>query len=66
MSKLAYMTARKEAKREVAKARNKEYEKVYERLETRDWQNELFKMEKQSDIQSKDAHQVRVFKSSNG
>ena len=32
-SKLAYKTVRKQAKREVAKARNKAYEELYEILE---------------------------------
>ena len=32
-SKVAYNTARKQAKREVAKARNVAYEKLYQRLE---------------------------------
>ena len=52
---------RKKAKRKVAKARNKEYE----RLETRDGQNELFKIVKQRDRQNKDVHQVRVIKNNN-
>ena len=44
-------------------AMNKEHEKLYERLETRDGRNELFNTAKQRDILSKDAHQVRVIKS---
>ena len=50
----------------MAKARNKEYEKLYERLETRYSQNELFKIAKQIDRQSKDVQQVKVIKSNNG
>ena len=34
-SKLAYETARKQAKREVAKARNNAYEELFEKLETK-------------------------------
>ena len=49
----------------MAKARNKVYEKRYERLETRDRQNELFKIAKQRDRQSKDVHQVRMIESDN-
>ena len=45
-SKLAYKTARKQAKREVAKARNKGYEELYEKLETKEGENELFKIAK--------------------
>ena len=46
-SKLAYKTARKQAKREVAKARNKAYEELYEKLETKEGENEVFKIAKQ-------------------
>ena len=35
-SKLAYKTAIKQAKRKVAKARNKAYEELYETLETKE------------------------------
>ena len=44
-SKLAYKTAGKQAKREVAKARNKAYEELYKKLE-----NELFKIAKQRNM----------------
>ena len=53
-SKLAYKTAKKQAKREVAKARNKAYEALYKKLETKEEENELFKVAKQRNIQSKD------------
>ena len=65
-SKLAYKTARKQAKREVAKARNKAYEELYEKLETKQGENELFKIAKQRNRQSKDVQQVRVIKSKTG
>ena len=65
-SKLAYKTARKQAKREVAKARNKAYEELYEKLETKERENELFKIAKQRNRQSKDVQQVRVIKSKTG
>ena len=42
------------------------YEKLYQRLETNEGVNELFKIAKQRDRQSKDAQQVRVIKSDNG
>ena len=54
VSKLAYKTARKQAKREVAKAKNKAYEKLYEKLETKEKENEVFKIAKQRNRQSKD------------
>ena len=65
-SKLAYKTARKQAKREVAKARNKTYEELYKKLETKEGENELFKIPKQRNKQSKDVQQVRVIKSKTG
>ena len=65
-SKLAYKTARKQAKREVAKARNKAYEELYEKLETKQGENESFKIAKQRNRQSKDVQQVRVIKSKTG
>ena len=43
-SKLAYKTSRKQAKREVVKARNKAYEELYEKLETKEKENEVFKI----------------------
>ena len=65
-SKLAYKTARKQAKRKVAKTRNKAYEELYEKLETKEGENELFKIAKQRNKQSKDVQQVRAIKSKTG
>ena len=53
-SKLAYKTVSKQAKRKVAKARNKAYEELYEKLETKERENEVFKIAKQRNRQSKD------------
>ena len=65
-SKLAYKTAIKQAKKEVAKARNKAYEELYEKLETKEGENEVFKIAKQKNRQSKDVQQIRVIKSKTG
>ena len=65
-SNLAYKTVRKQAKREVAKARNKAYDELYEKLETKEKENELFKIAKQTNRQSKDVQQERVIKSKTG
>ena len=65
-SKLAYKTAIKQARREVAKARNKAYEELYQKLETMEGENELFKIAKQRNRQGKDVQQVRVIKSKTG
>ena len=63
---MAYKTARKQAKREVAKARNKAYEELYEKQETKEGENEVFKIAKQRNRQSKDVQQVRIIKSKTG
>ena len=63
---MAYKTAKKQAKREVAKARNKAYEELYEKLETKEGKNELFKIAKQRNRQSKDVQQASVIKSKTG
>ena len=55
-SKLACKTAIKQTMREVAKARNKAYEELYEKLETKEGENEVFKIAKQRNRQSKDVH----------
>ena len=65
-SKLVYKTGRKQAEREVAKVRNKAYEEQNEKLETKEEENELFKIAKQRNRQSKDVQQVRVIKSKTG
>ena len=53
-SKLACKTERKQAKREVAKARNKAYEELYKKLEAKERGNEVFTIAKQRNRQSKD------------
>ena len=47
----------------MAKARNKAYEELYKKLETKEGKNELFKIAKQRNRQSKDVQQVSVIKS---
>ena len=48
------------------KTRNKAYKELYEKLETKKGQNELFKIAKQRNRQSKNVQQVRVIKSKTG
>ena len=52
--------------REVTKARNKTYEELYEKLKIKGRENEVFKIAKQRNRQSKDVQQVRVIKSKTG
>ena len=63
---LAYKTAKKQAKREVTKARSKAYEELCEQLERKERENELFKIAKQRNRQSKNVQQVRVMRSKIG
>ena len=51
---------------ECQKGRNKAYEKLYKKLETKEGENEVFKIAKQRNRQSKDVQQVRVIKSKTG
>ena len=53
-------------KREVVKAKNDTYEELYQRLETKEGEMELFKIAKQRDRQGKDVHQARVIKNEDG
>ena len=50
----------------MAKARNKAYEELHQKLETKEGENELFMIAKQRNRQSKDARQARVIKSKTG
>ena len=50
----------------MAKARNKAYEELYKNLETKKRENELYKIAKQKNRQSKDVQQVRIIKSKTG
>ena len=50
----------------MAKARNKAYEELYEKLETKEGKNEVFKIAKQRNRQSKNVQQIRVIKSKTG
>ena len=47
----------------MAKARKNAYKELYEKLETKEGGNEVFKIAKQRNRQSKDVQQVRVIKS---
>ena len=53
-----YKRARKKVKREVAKAKNDTYEELYQRLEMKEGEMELFKIAKQRDRRDKDVHQA--------
>ena len=65
-SKEVYKEAKKRAKQEVAKAKKAAFEDMYQRLETKDGANELFRIAKQRDRESQDVQHVRVIKNENG
>ena len=50
----------------MAKERNKPYEELYEELETKEGENEVFKIAKQRNRQSKDVRRVKAIKSKTG
>ena len=50
----------------MAKERNKLYEELYEELETKEGENEVFKIAKQRNRQSKDVRRVKAIKSKTG
>ena len=50
----------------MAKARNKAYEELHQKSETKEGENELLMIAKQRNRQSKDARQARVIKSKTG
>ena len=66
VTKERYKRARKEVKREVAKAKNDMYKELYQRLETKEGEMELFKIAIQRDRQGKGVHQARVIKNEDG
>ena len=48
------------------KAKKKAYEELYDRLETKEGTNKLFKLAKQRDRQGQDVQQIRVIKNEDG
>ncbi|KAK3506239.1 hypothetical protein QTP70_017788 [Hemibagrus guttatus] len=53
-------------KREVSKAKQKAYDELYTRLDTRDEQKDLYRLARQRDRDGKDVQQVRVIKDRDG
>ncbi|KAK3530194.1 hypothetical protein QTP86_018067 [Hemibagrus guttatus] len=53
-------------KREVSKAKQKAYDELYSRLDTREGQKDLYRLARQRDRDGKDVQQVRVIKDRDG
>ena len=61
-----YKTAKKAAKRQVAKAKSEACSKLYGDLETKEGQKNIFKVAKQRDKETKDIHHIKRIKDENG
>lgn len=60
--KQKYLKMRQKGKKEVAKAKNKAYWELYERLDTEEGENDLYWLARQRDQAWKDVQQVWVIK----
>ncbi|KAK3533155.1 hypothetical protein QTP70_011264 [Hemibagrus guttatus] len=61
-----YKELQRRVKREVSKAKQKEYDELYTRLDTREGQKDLYRLARQRDRDGKDVQQVRVIKDRDG
>ena len=59
-SRQEYKEWRRKAKREVAKAKKKAYDELYEKLDIKEGEKELYRLARQRDQAGKDVLQVRV------
>lgn len=65
-SRQEYKLMRHKAKREVAKAKEKVYGELYERLDTKEGEKDLYRLARQRDRAGKDVQQIRVMKDRDG
>ncbi|KAK3559897.1 hypothetical protein QTP86_026171 [Hemibagrus guttatus] len=61
-----YKELQRREKREVSKAKQKAYEELYTRLDTREGDKDLYRLARQRDRDGKDVQQVRVIKDRDG
>ncbi|KAK3548529.1 hypothetical protein QTP70_013371 [Hemibagrus guttatus] len=61
-----YKELQHRVKREVSKAKQKAYDELYTRLDTREGEKDLFRLARQRDQDGKDVQQVRVIKDRDG
>ncbi|KAK3531142.1 hypothetical protein QTP70_013244 [Hemibagrus guttatus] len=61
-----YKELQRRGKREVSKAKQKAYDELYTRLDTREGQKDLYRLARQRDRDGKNVHQVRVNKDRDG
>ncbi|XP_062866594.1 uncharacterized protein LOC134329279, partial [Trichomycterus rosablanca] len=65
-SRQEYKGMKRKAKREVAKAKQKAYEELYGRLDTKEGEKDLYRLARQRNQAGKDVQQVRLVKDRNG
>ncbi|KAK3566503.1 hypothetical protein QTP86_034008 [Hemibagrus guttatus] len=61
-----YKELQRRVKREVSKAKQKAYDELYMRLDTREGEKDLYRLARQRDRDGKDVQQVRVIKDRDG
>ncbi|KAK3519636.1 hypothetical protein QTP86_002982 [Hemibagrus guttatus] len=61
-----YKELQHRVKREVSKAKQKAYDELYTRLDTREGEKDLYRLARQRDRDGKDVQQVRVIKDRDG
>ncbi|KAK3524911.1 hypothetical protein QTP86_011511 [Hemibagrus guttatus] len=61
-----YKELQRRLKREVSKAKQKAYDELYTRLDTREGEQDLYRLARQRDQDGKDVQQVRVIKDRDG
>ncbi|KAK3507410.1 hypothetical protein QTP70_019647 [Hemibagrus guttatus] len=61
-----YKESQHRVKREVSKAKQKAYDELYTRLDTREGEKDLYRLARQRDRDGKDVQQVRVIKDRDG
>ncbi|KAE8722033.1 Phosphoenolpyruvate/phosphate translocator 2 isoform 2 [Hibiscus syriacus] len=64
-AKQRYKEAKREAKKTVAKAKDKAYEEMYKRLDTKEGQNDIFRLAKSRENRKKDLGSIRFIKDNN-
>ena len=65
-SRREYKEARQVAKREVAKAKGEAYDELYERLDTRKGENDVYRLARQREKSGKDVQKFRTIKDADG
>jgi len=66
VNRVQYRIVRKEAKKAVAVAKNNAYEKSYQRLNSKEGKNEVFKLARARERRTRDLSSVRCIKDANG